>query len=126
MEVVPQTFAIRYGALRPLLSVLGLGPAFSRVDVGDSEVRVVMGWGFRARIPRSAVTGASESRDARGGIGVHWAGRGTWLVNGATSGIVDITVEPRQRALMMFVPVRVSKVLVSVEDPAGLVMALQR
>jgi hypothetical protein len=60
-------FAISYTPmLLPLLSLLGLGPAWSGVWVDRDAVRVQMGWGFRARIPRESVrTVATHGRDAR-------------------------------------------------------------
>src|SRR5664279_2374 len=49
-------FAISYTPLLlPLLSLLGLGPAWSGVWVDRDAVRVQMGWGVRARIPRESV-----------------------------------------------------------------------
>jgi len=86
---VRDEFAIKYGAFRLLLSVLGLGPRFSRVVVDADRLTVKMGWGFSADVPRSVIASAQRSRGPVGGIGVHgWRGR--WLVNGAASGLVII------------------------------------
>jgi len=118
-------FALRYGIFRLLLSVLGLGPGLSGVTVGAERVRVRMGWGFRADIPRSSVGQATSDGGLVGGIGIHgWRGR--WLVNGAASGLVRLQIEPPERAWVMGVPVRLRQLRVSVEDPDGLLGALAR
>ena len=53
------------------------------------------------------------------GWGAHgW--RGEWLVNGSSSGIVRIELEPPGRAKVCGVPVELRVLRVSVEDPAGL------
>jgi hypothetical protein len=60
-----------------------------------------------------------------GGIGVHgW--RGAWLVNGAASGLVSITVDPPVRAWAVGVPVRLRQLTVSLEDPDAFRAALGR
>lgn len=120
-----RTFPIRYGLLRPLLSVLGAGPAFSRVEIDDDRLHVRMGWTFRADIPLTSVTGAKAFSGLAGGIGVHgW--RGTWLVNGAARGIVEIAIDPPARARVLGVPVRVRTLQVSVRSPEELITALSR
>ena len=120
-----QTFAIRYGLFRVLLSVMGLGPAFSGVKVSDRVVRVRMGWAFRAKIPVESIVSAGVDHGRVGGIGVHgFAGR--WLVNGAASGLVAIEIKPRARAWMTGFPIRLRRLRVSVVDPEGLVAALSR
>ena len=118
-----RTFPIRYGLLRPLLSVVGAGPAFSRVDIDGDILRVRMGWTFRADIPLSSVKGAKPFSGLAGGIGVHgW--RGTWLVNGGIRGIVEIAVDPPARARVLGFPAKVRVLQVSVESPEELIAAL--
>ena len=118
-----RTFPLRYGLFRPLLSVLGTGPAFSRVDIDEDMLRVRMGWAFRADIPLSSVAGVRRFSGLPGGIGVHgW--RGTWLVNGSIRGIVAIDVDPPVRARVLGVPVRLKVLQVSVESPDELIAAL--
>ena len=120
-----RTFAIRYGLFRPVLSVLGAGPAFSRVDIDGDHLRVRMGVAFRADVPLSSVTGANRFSGLAGGIGVHgW--RGTWLVNGSIRGIVSIDIDPPARARVLGVPVRLKVLQVSVESPDELIAALSR
>ena len=117
-------FPIRFdAAYRVLSAALLLLPSDSFVEVDDEEVRVRMAWGFRARFPRSAVVSATRYQQKPLSRGVHgFAGR--WLVNGSGEGVVDIALEPRQRGYVMGFPVRLRNLLVSVEDPAGLMTAL--
>ncbi|MDQ6726913.1 MAG: hypothetical protein M3066_12210 [Actinomycetota bacterium] len=119
-----RTFPIRYGMFRPLLSVLGAGPAFSGVDVDGSRMRARMGWWFRADVPRTSVTGARSYTGFVTGIGVHgWRGR--WLVNGAARGLVDVDIDPPARAHVLGVPVRLRTLRVSVESPEELIAAVR-
>lgn len=117
-------FAIRYGVFRPLLTALGLGPRFSRAELGGGRLVVRMGWGFQARAPLSAVRDCAPSSGLVGGIGIHgW--RGAWLVNGAASGLVTIRFEPTQRARVLGVPVALRALRISLEDPEGFLAALE-
>lgn len=120
---VPERFAIRYGALRALLSALGLGPRHSGLALDRERLRVRMGWAFSATVARSQVRSARPSEGLVGGIGVHgWGGR--WLVNGAASGLVTLEIEPPARAWVTGVPVKLRSLRVSVEDPDALLRAL--
>jgi hypothetical protein len=111
-------YRLRYAApLRLLLSALGMGPGLSGVAVGDEQLRVRMGWAFSARVPRSAIRRAEPSaHPIWGGWGVHgWNGH--WLVNGSSHGIVRLDFDPRQRALVCGVPVRLRTLWLGLEDP---------
>jgi hypothetical protein len=117
-------YSIRYGLFKPLLSLLGLGPRFSYARLDDQQFKVRMGWAFFASVPRASIAAAVRSRGPVSGIGVHgWRGR--WLVNGAASGLVTITVEPVARAWVLGIPVKLHVLRLSLEDPDGLVAALQ-
>ncbi len=119
-------FPIRFGRLYRLLSAAVLiPPSQSFVEVAGDRVRVEMASAFRADFPRAAVASASEYRRRPLSRGVHgWGGR--WLVNGSGTGIVEIALDPVQRARVMRFPVRLRTLFVSVEDPAGLVAARTR
>ncbi len=107
---------------RVLMTPLGLGARRSRIRV-DSTVHVQMGWGFRTTFPRSAVASVEQPTRAPLSRGVHgW--RGSWLVNGAGRPLVDIRLQPPQRAWVVGFPVRLSRLIVSVDDPNGLITAL--
>jgi hypothetical protein len=91
--------------------------------VVDDEVVVTYGPWFRSRFPRSAI--ASVARFDRRVLsrGVHgWNGR--WLVNGAGSPLVAITLDPVQRGRVMWVPVRLRELIVNVDDPDALESSL--
>ena len=49
--------------------------------------------------------------------------RGRWLVNGSSKGIVELTIDPRVRAYVMGVPVKLRTLWVSVTDPDALIAA---
>jgi hypothetical protein len=119
-----QGFRFRYGVVRPLLSILALGPKFSSAELDDDTLRVRMGWAFRATIPRRQIVDARGRGGLVGGIGVHgWNGR--WLVNGATTGLMTIAVDPPVRAWVV-VPVKLKQLTMSLEDPGALLAALGR
>ena len=119
------SFNFRYGALRPLLSALGMGPAFSSIELDGETLRVRMGWAFRAAIPVHQITSVQPRQGLVGGIGVHgWRGR--WLVNGATTGLVVITVGPPVRAWATGIPIQLRELTLSVEDPDALTAAFGR
>jgi len=106
------------------MAVLGMHRRNSWVEVRDGELRVRMAWWFRARVPLVCVTGAENDTSRVLGWGVHgW--RGEWLVNGSSSGIVRLSIDPPQRARVCGVPVRLRVLRVAVEDPGALISALR-
>jgi hypothetical protein len=117
--------AIRYApAMVPMFRLLGLGPARSGVWVGRDSLRVTMGWGFRAEIPRRAVREIGPDGAAVGGWGVHgWRGR--WLVNGSSSGLVRLEIEPEVQAWVMGIPVRLRTLRLSLVAPGELTSMLR-
>lgn len=122
--MTPRRFAIRYDPWCGwLLGLLGLGRRFSGVDVADGEVVIRMGWAFRLRFPISTVAAAERSGERVWGWGVHgW--RRSWLVNGSSHGLVMVRIDPAPRGRVVLVPWTVDTVLLSVEDPDGLIAAL--
>lgn len=119
-----QWFTLRYGAIAgPLLRLLGCGGLRSGVAVGDGSVAVVMGWSFEGRAPRASVASAlvlEETVSSRGVCG--W--RGDWIVSGSGAGLTEVVFEPPMKAHALAFPVRVRRLRVSVDDPAGLALAL--
>ncbi len=116
-------FPILFTGANRAMTVLGLRRANSSVDLGPSEITVRMGWAFRATVPRSSITSVDEDDDRVLGWGVHgWRGR--WLVNGSSSNVVRIEVDPHGRGHTAGIPVKVRAIRVSVEDPDGLITAL--
>lgn len=111
-------YRLRYAApLRPLLSALGMGPGLSGVEVEDGQLRVRMGWAFRARVPCGTIRRAEPAtHPVWGGWGVHgWNGR--WLVNGSSHGIVRLDLDPDQSAVVCGVPVRLRTLWLGLDDP---------
>ena len=121
---MPAFFAIRYDpAVSAMFRALGIGPNRSGVWIGTDSVRVKMGWGFHATIPRAAIRAISPDSAAVTGWGVHgWRGR--WLVNGASSDLIRLDLEPTVRAWAIGVPVRLRRLRISIEDPHGLLATL--
>ena len=114
---------IRFGRLKPLLVACGLTPAHSYLELGPDMIRVRMGWGFRADIPSASIRAARRVGDNIS-IGVHgWRGR--WLVNGASGPLVALQIEPPARARAVGFPIGLRELIVSVDDPDGVVRALR-
>lgn len=120
-----QQFAFRYGFWRLLLSMLGCGPASSRIEVDDATMRVAMGWAFRATIDLASVRSVRRTGNRWAGIGVHGAA-GRWLVNGTVAGIVRVDIDPPGQARVLGFRVRLRTLELSAEDPDGLIAAVQQ
>jgi len=109
------------------MAVCGLSAANSAVLLagGHLECRAgVRAWAFSLRAPLSAVTAVALDDRRVLSWGVHgWRGR--WLVNGSSSGIVRIDLDPPVRGRAVFFPVRVRELRIAVDDPDGLVAALR-
>ncbi|MGC4117946.1 MAG: hypothetical protein QM765_26040 [Myxococcales bacterium] len=119
-----QRFPIRFDKAYGWLSTVFLmPPSSSYVEVVGDQVEARMGPSFLARFPLSAVNSAGERHAFTLSRGVHgWAGR--WLVNGSGQGLVSIRLEPKQSARVLGFPVGLRELIVSVDDPAGLIRAL--
>ena len=94
-----------------------------RVTVSGDQVSVRLWILFLATFPRDAVAGVRHETKRFISIGVH-GGRGRWLVNGAWTRLVTIDLEPRQRARVLGVPVRLRQLVLSARDPEALVAVL--
>ena len=116
-------FPIRFGRLGFFLWLVGCTPSNSYVELDDVQMRVRMGWAFSADVPRNSVRSAARAPDSPLSVGVHgWRGR--WIVNGAASPMVAISVDPPARARTLGLPVSLRELRVSVDDPDALVGAL--
>ena len=105
------------------------GPGVSGVEVDTGELRVRMG-SFKLDIPRGSVRRIKRSQArVRGTTGVH-GGRGRWLVNGSTDGLVEIAIEPPCYLApgidTLFRRQKVNLLTVSLVDPDGLIAAVKR
>ena len=89
----------------------------------QATLDVRMGWAFRAQIPRSSIASIELDDGRVWGWGVHgWRRR--WLVNGSSSGLVRIELDPPAASRVCFVPVALETVRISLEDPELLLAAV--
>lgn len=126
------TFPIRFDRTsRGAMTVLGVGPKHSRVEVSPSTVDVRMGWAFHATIPREAVASARplSRSELRGPFRIsvlrmvnYWPV--TALVNGAATGLVEVTLDRAKWVRLGPFPAPLRRLIVSAEDQSGLVAAL--
>ena len=116
---------------RTLMTAFGAGRKSPRVTVSPSTVDIRMGWAFQATIPREAVASARplDRSELRGPFrlsvlrGVnYWAG--TALVNGAGTGLVEITLDRPKWVRLGPLRAPMRRLIVSAEDQSGLVAAL--
>ena len=122
--VTTQRFEMRFGSFRLLLRLLGTGPRQTMIEVTEDALHVRMGWAFRTTVSRASIASAAPDRmRPLLGIGVHgWGGR--WTVNGALAPMVAVTIDPPASARVLFVPVRLRRLRISVTDPDAMVAAL--
>jgi hypothetical protein len=115
------------------MTVLGAGPKVSRVQVSTSTVDIRLGWAFQATIPRADVTSARPLKrglsELPGPLGLsvlrgvnYW--RGTALVNGAGTGLVEITLDRPKWVWLGPLRAPTRRLIVSAEDQSGLVAEL--
>jgi hypothetical protein len=127
MNLVAKRFPIRFGRFNAaLMGAFGMGRRNSYVEVSDSEVKVRMGLYFSATIPRSSIKEVGEHGYVWWAYGVHWWGKGRFIVNGSGHRMVTIRIDPAVRARATGVPVTLRELWVSVEDPDGLRAAIGR
>ncbi len=119
----PRRFPIRFTGANRTMGLIGLTRPRCYVEVGADRIRVRMGWAFAAEIPRSSVRSATNDHDRVLGWGVHgW--RGKWLVNGSSSGIVRMEIDPPHGARVLGFPIRLGVLRVSVDQPEQLIQEL--
>jgi hypothetical protein len=116
---------------RSLMTVFGAGRKGPRITMSSSTVDIRMGWAFHATIPREAVASARplNRSELRGPFrisvlrGVNYWPR-TALVNGAGTGLVEITLDPAKWVRLGPFPAPLRRLIVSAEDQSGLVTEL--
>ena len=94
------------------------------VEVSPTTVWIHMSWVFDATIKRSSIVSVERDHGGVWGWGVHgW--RGEWLVNGSSSQIVRIELDPPEPArLTRLFRVRLRVLRVAVERPDELIADL--
>jgi hypothetical protein len=127
-----KTFPIRVDRpSRTLMTAFGAGRKAPRVTMGPSTVDVRMGWAFHATIPREAIASARhlDRGELRGPFrlsmlrGVNYW-RGTALVNGAGTGLVEITLDRTEWVWLGPLRAPMRRLVVSAEDQSGLAAEL--
>jgi hypothetical protein len=127
-----ETFPIRVDRpSRPLMTAFGAGRKAPRITMSPSTVEVRMGWAFHATIPREAVASARplDRGELRGPFrlsvlrGVNYW-RGTALVNGAGTGLVEIALDRPKWVWLGPLRAPMRRLIVSAEDQSGLVAEL--
>ena len=126
-------FALRYDSKGLDWITRILDPIVSRgrpsgVSLARDELRVRAAE-FEQRIPRAQITGAHQTEiDLHGTSGVHVNRDGRLLVNGARSGLVELTLDPPCRTprtlSTTFLRATVRTVVVSLVDPDAFLAAL--
>jgi hypothetical protein len=127
-----KTFPIRVDRpSRTLMTAFGAGRKAPRVTMSPSTVDIRMGWAFQATIPREAVASARPLN--RGELhgpfrlsvlrGVNYW-RGTALVNGAGTGLVEITLDRPKWVRLGPLRAPMRRLIVSAEDQSALVAEL--
>lgn len=86
-----QRSPIRFTGASKAMTVLGLRASNSHVEVGGDTVEVLTADGSSATFPRASVASVGDGHGRVWGWVVH-GGRGTWLVNGSSGGLVRTTV----------------------------------
>jgi hypothetical protein len=119
-------FALARGptVVRLVLGLLAVTRDSRRLDLDDDVLELSLGWTFHLRVPRESVVAALLDRGRIRGIGAHgW--RGTWLVNTSARGLVRLEIDPPGTASTYGVPVSVSVLRVSLDDPEAFLAALR-
>ncbi len=121
-------FEISYNPMfRTLATITGTGPGQSGVEVAADRIDIRMGWAFQASIPRSNIKTIEQVDRIPPlyGFGVHgWNGR--WAVNGSQRGAVKLTMEPAAQARVLFVPVTLRELYLSLEEAEAFIVAAGR
>jgi hypothetical protein len=118
-------FMIRFDAwYRVLSTAVFVRPSASYVEVDNQQVRVRMDWAFRSTFPRATVKRVSQLSYAPISRGVHGL-LGRWLVNGSGDRIAVLDIDPPGRARVLGFPVRLTQLMVSVDDPNALAACLE-
>jgi hypothetical protein len=117
---VPILYSRGYGLV---LTLMGLRPRASYIELDDDLVRVRLGWAFHTSFNRYRIESAERTPDVLMTAGAHgWRGR--WLVNGASGPIVTIRLREPVSAFALGFPIRLREIAVSVADPDALIAAL--
>lgn len=118
-------YAMRFSpAFRPLLALFGGTAAQSYVELGADSLRFRFGWGFDETVPHAEI-GSARRRDWSliGGIGWRLSPGQVALV-GSREGVVEVRLRQQLRVRAMLIPVRVERIIVSLEEPDAFLTSL--
>jgi len=124
-------FSFNYDAAGSLIRLFGLGERSSWISISPHELHVHMGWAFDVTIPRGAIIRAERVQSPQGfgsmliGWGVHTNFNGTWYVNGSQTNLVRVDLLQSVRGRSIFIPVGISTLYLSPDDPDEFVAALR-
>lgn len=120
-------FELRFNAFnRVIMTVVLCGPRTCHVELTAERLVVSMGvgrWAFSASVPRSSLSAAARVSGPVLGWGAHgWRGR--WLINGSSSGLVRVSIDPPSRGHCMGFPLKLKELTLSLEQPDEFIAAL--
>ena len=114
--------------MRILTTPILAGPSRCHVALEADRLSVAMGvggWTFSADVPLSSVGEVARVSGPVWGWGAHgWRGR--WLVNGSSRGLVRISIQPAARGRCLILPIKLTELTVSLEEPDEFVAAIAR
>jgi hypothetical protein len=108
------------------MSLIGIGPSSSYIEIANGNLTVVMGWAFKLKAPLSEIESARlEDKPVswRFGIGVHGLA-GEWAVNATRRPHVVITFKSPQRGRVIGFPVKVKVLHLTPAEPERLLEEL--
>ncbi|HLH26839.1 MAG TPA: hypothetical protein VK066_30300 [Chloroflexota bacterium] len=111
---------------QPVLWLCGVVPRTAHVALEGEAVRVRFGL-FRYAFPRASVVAARCVGRARlwtMGVGIHGNLVSRLAINGSLGGVVELRLAPPRTFWVLFIPMRVSRLYLSLEDPDGFLDAL--
>ncbi|MGE3911827.1 MAG: hypothetical protein AB7K36_20890 [Chloroflexota bacterium] len=107
------------------MMVVGAGPSTARIEIENDVLRVKMGWfWFRVTVPLQSIVHARRSANAWFSMGIHTDGMRGWIVNGSPFGMVHLAIEPPAAGRFAGLPIRVSNLWLSLEDPDAFLAAV--
>ena len=126
LNVETRRFRMAYWAwLLPIMLLVGAGPSTASIAIEDDVLRVKMGWfWFRATVPLRSIVHARRSSSSWFAVGVHTDMMRGWIVNGSPLGMVHLTIEPPADGRFAGLPIRMSNLWLSLEEPEAFVAAL--
>lgn len=114
---------------RPVATVFGLGPKWTKIRVADGMLHVQNGWAFRIDVPVEDIKSARTVHGRKWAAwGVHPAGD-LWVVNGSRQGMVELKfahpVTSKTVKLIAGTWAEVRSLYISLADPDGFIAALK-